>query len=73
MAATLQHARAAKQQLRLQLGQIAAVNGIGITRREGGYGIKLNLAEPVPKGLTLPTEIDGVEVEVELVGRATKQ
>jgi hypothetical protein len=71
--ATLRHARAAKQELRAQLAQAAVVNGIGITRRDGGYAIKLNLTSPPPKDLALPTEIDGVEVEVEVVGRATKQ
>jgi hypothetical protein len=73
MVATLQDARAAKQRLRAQVGQLPPINGIGITRRDGGYGIKVNLTEPVPKGLVLPKEVDGVAVEIEVVGRAVKQ
>jgi hypothetical protein len=44
------------------------VVGIGITRVEGEYAIKVNLSEPIGPGTELPTEIDGVRVRVEVTG-----
>jgi hypothetical protein len=44
---------------------------VGITRLGDGYALKLNVAAEAAPGL--PTELDGVPVIVEVVGRITKR
>jgi len=63
-ACTLQQARAAKHTaVEMFRGRVA---GIGITRIEDGYGLKVNL-ERLPES-PLPTDVDGVPLRVEIVG-----
>jgi hypothetical protein len=54
-------------------GRLADVAGIGITRVGEGYGLKVNLSHLPPDADPLPTEIAGVPVRVEVVGRIGKQ
>jgi hypothetical protein len=63
------HARAAQRHLALILSDWPQVNGIGITRKGDGFGLKLNLTEGSPRA-EVPAEVDGVPVQVEVVGRA---
>ena len=70
--ATLTEARAAKEKLLRSIAKRSDVNGVGLTRGEGGYGLKVNLVEG-GRARALPTEIDGVPVRVEVVGRITKR
>jgi hypothetical protein len=49
-----------------------SVAGVGVTRVDGGYGVKVNLQEQPPPGLTLPEDVDGVPVRVEVVGTIRK-
>jgi PII-like signaling protein len=69
-AATLTEARAAKEKLLRKVAKRPDVNGVGITRGQGGYGLKVNLSEDT--GKRLPTDVDGVPVRVEVVGTITK-
>jgi len=62
-----QRARAAKKHLVADLGSSPLVNGIGITPVRGGYAIKVNLLR-ASSSLEVPTEFDGVDVQVEVVG-----
>jgi hypothetical protein len=70
---TLAEARAAKPRALETFGRVARISGIGITRCNDGYGLKVNLAQPPDRGVRLPAEIDGVPVRVEVVGRIRKR
>ena len=70
--ASLEAARAAKEQLDSALGGHPAVNGLGITRVDGGFAVKVNLREAADD-LAVPSEVDGVTVQVDVVGRITKR
>ena len=68
---TLERARAAKSRALEVFRSLVLVAGVGITRIEKGYGLKVNL-ERQPK-VPLPTDVDGVPVRVEVVGRIGKR
>ena len=74
MAATdqeLENARSAKSKAKSVFRTIGRVNGVGITRKDGHYAVKVNLeSEPTKKP---PVEIDGVPVVVHVVGELRKQ
>ena len=76
MAATREQAQRAKQKLETMLGNIPefadAPPQVGLSLLEGGFGIKLNLAEASPAASRLPSEVDGVPVRVEVVGKARR-
>lgn len=65
----LNRARAAKSALLESVGAHPAVRGVGVTRSGEGYAVKLNLAEPRPRGLKVPKAVMGVPVVVDVVGR----
>lgn len=67
MSVSLTQARAAKRQLAEQLKYAHEVNGIGIVRSNGDYGLKVNLVEPV-RANSLPDEVDGVSISFDVVG-----
>jgi hypothetical protein len=69
----LDRARAAKAHAHAVFSKLGDVVGVGITTIGSEYGLKINLASPPPTSSTLPTEIDGVPVRVEVVGRIRKQ
>jgi hypothetical protein len=69
--ATLEQARAAKAKAESLLSRNRRVNGIGVTRRGKGWGVKVNLSGATRANL--PSEIDGVPVLVELVGKIAKR
>jgi hypothetical protein len=69
---SLDEARAAKASAAAAFGRLAEVAGVGITRVGDGYGVKVNLSRP-PDTPGLPTEIDGVPIQVEIVGPIRKQ
>ena len=64
---SLDQVRAAKAGLKQNLGKSVDVVGVGVTRRKGNYILKVNVGK-MPKGRTLPSEIDGVPIEFEVVG-----
>jgi hypothetical protein len=65
---TLEQARAAKAVALKRLRRVRSVVGIGITRVGGEYALKINLREPLARGVRLPADVDGVSVRVEVVG-----
>jgi hypothetical protein len=71
--ADIEKARAAKAQLLSRVTAVPQVNGVGLIRVGQGYGVKINLAEPLGVGVELPEEVDGVPVVVELVGPINKR
>ena len=64
----LDRVRAVKSGLKQNLGKSVDVVGVGVTRRKGHYVLKVNVGK-MPKDRDLPSEIDGVPVEFEVVGR----
>jgi hypothetical protein len=69
---TLEEARAAKPRAQEVFGRLASVVGVGVTRVEGGYGVKVNLGEQPAADVILPDEVDGVPVKVDVVGTIRK-
>jgi hypothetical protein len=65
---TLDEAQAAKKAALQRFECLGNVVGVGITRVNGEYAVKVNLSEPVGPGVELPTDIDGVPVHVEVTG-----
>ncbi|MGH7004465.1 MAG: hypothetical protein ACREIP_11005 [Alphaproteobacteria bacterium] len=65
---SLEQARAAKAKAKRQLAGNAAVVGIGLTRLNGEYAVKVNLAAAPADRPSLPDSIDGVPVRCEVVG-----
>jgi len=65
---TLDQARAAKRRVIELLSGSGQVVGIGITRVDGTYAVKVNLGEALPGDVRVPAEIDGVRVRIEVVG-----
>ena len=63
----------AKLQVRDLLQGVPELGGVGITRVDGGYAVKVNLSAPPQAEINLPGEIDGVPIRVEVVGRVTKR
>jgi hypothetical protein len=70
---TLDRARAAKARAHEVFSKLADVVGVGITTIGSEYGLKVNLSSPPPSLKDLPTEVDGVPVRVEVVGKIRKQ
>lgn len=66
-------ARRAKAKALSLFGNLAQVNGIGIGRVDDGYCVKINLSEYPPKTVRLPDNVDGVPVQLEVVGRIAKR
>ncbi len=71
-AVTLEAARAAKPTVQRVFADLADVVGVGITRVGEGYGVKVNLRAPPAPQVTLPAEVAGVPVRVEVVGPIRK-
>lgn len=65
---TLEQARAAKARVLAVFERLAPVVGVGVTRLNGGYAVKVNLRAAPPEGTVLPASVDGVPVRVEVVG-----
>jgi len=65
---TLDEAQAAKKAALQCFERLGNVVGVGITRVNGEYAVKVNLREPVGPGVELPADIDGVPVHVEVTG-----
>ncbi len=52
---------------------VRTLRGIGITKNEGQYVLKVNLGKKPAQGTSLPSEVDGVPVSFEVVGDITKR
>ena len=70
---TLDEARAAKSRAQEVFEALVKVVGVGITRVENGYGLKVNLLALPSSDAILPTEVDGVPIRLEVVGQPEKQ
>lgn len=71
--ATLVAARAAKGRAARLFRGVGEVVGVGLVTLDGGYGVKVNLAEQPVSGTSIPTHIGKVPLRVEVVGTIRKQ
>jgi len=69
----LEKARLAKKSALRLLKARPDVVGVGITRIDGGYGVKVNLSEPPKADAKFPDAIDGVPLRFQVVGRLRKR
>jgi hypothetical protein len=65
---TLEQARAARPAALRTFEHLSTVNGVGISRVGEDYVLKVNLREPIPRGVDVPAQVDGVPVRVEVTG-----
>ena len=70
---TLEQARAVKDAALRCFEKLGTVVGVGVTRVDGDYAVKINLREPLADEANAPAEIDGVPVRVEIVGPIRKR
>jgi len=66
---TIERARAAKTDILSRLADLPQVNGVGLTRTDQGFAVKVNLSEPLENDEAIPHEVNGVPVIVDIVGR----
>ena len=72
-AITISQARAAKQHALEIFSAFAEVVGVGLTRIDHGYGLKVNLGTKPEDSAILPRDVDGVPVRVEVIGKIRKR
>lgn len=66
-------ARSAKERAREIFSRFGFVNGVGLTRQDEGYAVKVNFeSEPCDRS-GMPDTIEGVPVIVQVVGPIHKQ
>jgi len=70
---TLEEARAAKRQALTVFSSLVEVVGVGITRIDEGYGLKINLLENPRPDVRLPEAVDNVPVRTAIVGKVAKR
>jgi hypothetical protein len=44
--------------------------GVGLSRNESGFVVKVHLSTPLPEGFRIPSQVQGVPVLTEYVGQA---
>jgi hypothetical protein len=69
----IEKVRAAKPRAARVFKKSGTLVGVGISRQGTGYGLKINLSRPPKQGDTLPSEIDGVPVQISVVGTIRKR
>jgi hypothetical protein len=56
------------------VGEVAiGIMRLGQGHGQENFGLKVNLTEPPGEDVSLPTEVDGVPVKVEVVGKIRKR
>jgi hypothetical protein len=67
---TLEQARSARAKAREIFSQFGTIAGVGITRgSDGSYGLKVNLTTRPDADASVPHDVAGVPVEIDVVGR----
>jgi hypothetical protein len=70
---SLASARAVKARALARFSKLGDVVGIGLTRIGDKYGLKVNFSTPPRDPGSVPKEVDGVPVRVEVVGTIRKR
>ena len=60
-------ASAAKRDLAVRLAAVPGVVGVGVARRDAGYVVKVDVADPGAAS-RVPGAVDGIRVVTEVVG-----
>lgn len=71
--ASLESARAAKKRALTLFAELGDVVGIGLTKMNEGYGLKINFSSAPKDPTAVPEDVDGVPVKVEVVGTIRKR
>lgn len=61
-------ARAAKEHAKKALAKVPGVVGIGLTKINDQYALKVNLEAELPKTVRAPLDVDGVPVTYAVTG-----
>lgn len=69
----LEAARLAKAAAIAEFSRSGLLQGVGIVCRGDGYAIKVALSAPLESTAAIPPDINGVPLEVEVVGRVVKR
>ncbi|MDF2387402.1 hypothetical protein JMG10_38495 [Nostoc ellipsosporum NOK] len=67
---TKEQAREAKHEVLSQISDRPELTGVGISRSGDGYSVKVHLSQPLPKDVNIPSRVNNVVVEAEIVGTA---
>lgn len=67
---TIEAARLAKDEAKRRLAKVPGVLGVGLTKLQGRYAVKVNVASP---GSSVPLRFGDVPVVVEVVGQIKKR
>ncbi len=70
---SLRAARAVKQKAYGTFQKLGKVNGVGLTRQNDIYAVRVNLEEQLAEDAEVPKEIDGVPIVIKIVGKVSKQ
>ena len=71
--ADLTQVRIAKEHIRRHFGHLPEVIGIGITRRDEGYCVKINLSRVTPATRSIPRLCQGVPTVIDEIGEIVAQ
>lgn len=61
---TIEEVRAAKQRLAALFENKAWYRGVGIVPTHGGFGLRLNVSSTDTADVSIPADVDGVQVQV---------
>ena len=73
MGISIDQARDAKESAKRVLAGVPGIVGVGLTKIGDDYAVKVNVREELPKGVSVPKQIAGVPVHVEVVGTVRKR
>ena len=66
---SIERARVVKAHVLERFEKVPQVGGVGLIRVGEGYGVKINLSEPLESGQVIPTEFEGVPILIDVIGR----
>lgn len=69
MSVSYERAKRAKRHASDVFGQFGPVNGIGVTKTDSGFAVKVNFEREPEDPTGIPSTIDGVPVQIEVVGK----
>jgi hypothetical protein len=66
---SIERARVAKAHVLERFEKVPQVGAVGLIRVGEGYGLKINLSEPLKSGEAIPPEFEGVPILIDVTGR----
>lgn len=68
---TIDQARKAKQCVKSMIEDFPQFVSVGIAHNNSGYFVKVHLSQPVPENYNIPSTVEGISVEAEIIGTFT--